>query len=85
MKRNMELIRKILIRLESGIVNSTPNGVHIRGIPEYTKMEVDYHLRLLSDPAYIEMISDGRDGRVIRRVWITKKGRDYLKSLIGQA
>lgn len=61
MKRNWEIIREILIRLES---SETPNSVvDARSVDGYPEQEVAYNIRLLGEGGYIQAnIAESCDG-----------------------
>ena len=72
MERNLDLIRDILLALESRSTYSTPEKIAIEG---YTHEEVDYHCRLLTDAGYIISTSGGYNCFPIR---MTDSGHDFL-------
>ena len=65
MIRNWEIIREILLRLEStGTPNANVNANSFDGLPE---QEVAYNMRLLGEAGYIEariMSSSSGDGKI---------------------
>lgn len=65
MIRNWEIIREILLRLES---TNTPNAnVNANSFDELPEQEVAYNMRLLSEAGYIEAIiknSTSGDGKI---------------------
>ena len=77
MKRDAELVRKILLAVEN-----LPDGQFLSQMdfPEYAPGLVAYHILLLIDADYLKVIlSAGLDGvRDIKVRELTWKGHDYL-------
>lgn len=84
MTRNWEIIREILLRLEStNTPNANVNANSFDGLPE---QEVAYNMRLLSEAGYIEariMSSSSGNGKInaalARR--LTNAGHDLLDTI----
>jgi hypothetical protein len=76
MKRDMDLIREILLLAESDGDHKTTN--------DYTEEQIAYHVQLLIDAGLIEgkVISQNRDGRQIPSGYfitrLTMAGHDFL-------
>jgi hypothetical protein len=78
MKRNMELGRKILLKVEEKEDFSTPITPSVVG---FTKQEVVYHIKLLHQASLIEAqdwSSDNGDNWVVTS--LTSIGHDFLDS-----
>lgn len=73
MKRDMELGRRILLALEEKEDFSTPI---IPEIPEHTKLEVVYHIKLLNQAGLIEAMDWSGDEWVATT--LTSIGHDFL-------
>ncbi|RLI51233.1 MAG: hypothetical protein DRP09_19445 [Candidatus Thorarchaeota archaeon] len=78
MKRDMELIRKILLQIEKAPYQHTNDTVNLE-IEESTNDKINYHVLLLAEAELIEAISFSGDDRVIcfptRLTW---KGHEFL-------
>ncbi len=84
MVRNWDIIREILLQLESA---QTPN-VHLNAsaVSAYPEQEVAYNMRLLSEAGYIEariIKSSTGDGRIAAAVAMrmTNAGHDLLDTI----
>ncbi len=80
MKRDMELVREVLIRVESG-------EIHLQNILEikpYTEEQVQYHIKYLYKAGYIEgATKDSRGVKTLRHISVhdlTEKGHDFLSA-----
>lgn len=84
MTRNWEIIREILLRLES---TNTPNAnVNANSFDESPEQEVAYNMRLLSEAGYIEariMSSSSGDGKInaALALRLTNAGHDLLDTI----
>jgi len=78
MKRDMDLIRKILLYIEENIYPHNPGEVKIEGSSQY---EVAYHLKLLDDAGLIfaNDVSDssGPDFIVLGLTW---QGHEFIEA-----
>lgn len=78
MKRDMDLVRKILFCIEDF---STADEWLPVEIPEYNNSVISYHLKLLNEAGLIEAInlsdSDGIDWRAGSLTW---KGHEFLEA-----
>ena len=83
MKRNLDLIREILLRIESNEQNATLSSSSFHDLNE-NKDLIDYHLYLLADAGYIEYLEVPIIGNYYPQIivqWITNDGCDYLDSI----
>lgn len=84
MTRNWDLIREILLCLES---SSTPTTViSAKDLPNYSEQEVAYNIRLLKEAGYIEaniQDSNSLDRRILLAIArrLTNKGHDLLDTI----
>jgi hypothetical protein len=87
MKRNLDLIRKILIDVEGGGYASDPTGgaSRIGDLPIGGDTDHDvitYHLLLLEEAGYVRVRSDDDDdddrSKLVRLTW---QGHDYLDKI----
>jgi hypothetical protein len=84
MIRNWEIIREILLRLEStNTPNANVNANSFDGLPE---QEVAYNMRLLSEAGYIEariLSSSSGDGKInaALALRLTNAGHDLLDTI----
>ena len=85
MRRDMTLIRELLLKLEG--LPEAPGGVHqlVAGENEmvvegYSTAQVDYHLRLIEEAGFLRTFSSGLDGRILfdRLTW---DGHDFVDSV----
>ena len=77
MKRDMELVRKILFAVE----NSQEEGIENFKIESFSREQIIYHIQLLSDAELIEGTLVGSDNAGILRYGIdrmTWAGHDFL-------
>lgn len=80
MKRDMELIRKILLDVEaSECLLTGSRGVQIT-IDSIAQAVVDYHVRLLADGGYILGLSSGRQDVPLVQ-GLTWKGHDFVDAM----
>lgn len=83
MKRNLDLIREILLRIESNEQNATLSSSSFHDLNENNDV-IDYHLYLLADAGYIEYLEVPIIGHYYPQIivqWITNDGCDYLDSI----
>lgn len=84
MVKNWDIIREILLRLES---SSTPNvALDANGIPGYSEQEVAYNMRLLSEAGYIKaniLESSSGDGHIAAALArrLTNSGHELLDTI----
>lgn len=84
MTRNWEIIREVLLRLESiNTPNAYVNANSFDGLPE---QEVAYNMRLLSEAGYIDariMASSSGDGKInaALAIRLTNAGHDLLDTM----
>ncbi|HIE02322.1 MAG TPA: DUF2513 domain-containing protein [Thiotrichaceae bacterium] len=82
MKKNWEIIRTILIRLED---SDTPNTViNAKDVSEYSEQEVAYNMRLLNEGEFIEAkILESKNGSglisIALATRLTNKGHELLE------
>ena len=83
MKRDMDLVRKILLQLEKECdatgIRLAPSPVHTT-VKGYSEREIFYHLRLLSDANLIKLENEsgyGCDVAFAKR--LTWKGHEFLE------
>jgi len=80
MKRDMDLIRKILLEVESDVHGFAPQKIEI---DNYTQEEIGYHIHLLGEAGLAEVInmtfdqSDSPSARVLNLTW---DGHEFLDS-----
>ncbi|KVQ69935.1 DUF2513 domain-containing protein [Burkholderia territorii] len=85
MKRDMDLIRELMLKLEAlpmrmgGIVVIAPDAEEIR-VDGYSPEEVFYHLGLIKEASLINSAGSGRMGR-IQFAGLTWAGHDFLDSV----
>ena len=76
MKRDMDLVRKILLEIEKHPYTGGWIDVHLE---EYTSEEVVYHLKLLAEAALIEAHDvSSHSGMDLRPVRLTWEGHEFL-------
>jgi hypothetical protein len=78
MKRDLQLIRKILLEIED-----KSDGHSIVSLPEtrkeYTNDQIQYHLKLLSDAGYIEAKdASASNDLVIFPITLTWEGHEFI-------
>lgn len=79
MKRDPELIRQILIRIEETSDGMRCGNMEFEGFEENT---VTYHCRLLSDAGFIKAInSDSNKGIFCKPQRLTMEGHDLLDTI----
>ncbi len=80
MKRNMTLIRKILLKVEQ---NANPNKAIIVSIAGHSDVEVSYHLKLLDQAGLIRaLVITGGEGFQQWSVFhLTWQGHDFLDTI----
>lgn len=84
MKRDWEVIREILTRLEE---SQTPNAsLTLKGFPERDEQLVGYQLMLLKDAGCVECVihsSNAGDGRILAAMIkrLTNSGHDLLQTI----
>ena len=76
MQRDIDLIRKILLEVEK---KDTPTGWIDIEIDGYSKEQIAYHVKLLSEAGYLEAkdltTKDGFDWKPVSLTWL---GHDFL-------
>lgn len=76
MKRDMELVRKILLTIEEETPNDFGGITRIEGYEDFV---AGYHAKLLKDAGYIEgAISEHSDGITWIATGLTWKGHEFL-------
>lgn len=81
MKRDMELVRKILFAIEKQYVDTAINNLKIEG---YSTEEIAYHCKILYEAELIsEYEARYADGRIFRYFVgpLTWEGHDYLDKI----
>jgi hypothetical protein len=82
MKRDLDLVRELLLYFESKPTDEHEDEVEVEG---FTKIEVDYHLLLLEDAGLLRcerLVSSSTPSRVIRVLpfSLTWKGHEFLEA-----
>src|SRR6185436_9482998 len=77
MKRDMDLVRKILLALEAHPHGCVPVDCTITG---YDEMVIHYHVWLMEQGGLLAGVQHGA-GVVAWPVWITPKGRTFLDAV----
>ena len=82
MKRDLDLIRELLLHFESKPNCEHEDAVEVDG---YTKLEVEYHLLLLDDAGLLQcerLVSSSTPSRVIRVLpfGLTWSGHEFLEA-----
>lgn len=83
MKRNLDLIRNILLRIETNEKNATLSSSDFADL-EPDQNIVDYQLYLLEDAGYIDAYEVNTIGRYYPQYlvkWLTNDGCDYVDSI----
>ncbi len=83
MKRNLDLIRNILLRIETNEKNATLSSSDFADL-EPDQNIVDYHLYLLADAGYIDADEVNTIGHYYPQYlvkWLTNDGCDYVDSI----
>lgn len=81
MKRNMELIREILMKVEE---IPTPSNFDLIEIPGHEQEEISYHVKLLGDAGLLDVYDRrtlGPDGYRYAPMALTNAGHDLLDSM----
>ena len=81
MKRDMELIRKILLHVEA---IPTPYNFNLVDVPGHEQEEISYHVKLLGDAGYMEvhdLLAFGPNGYRYAPKALTNAGHDLLDSM----
>lgn len=81
MKRDLDLIRKILLKLEEAPFEHGWVDLEVEG---YSPEQVSYHVKLLADKGLIEAIdlsTHDTDWPDWRPKWLTAHGHDFLDSI----
>jgi len=81
MKRDMDLVRSVLQRVESC---NDPSGLHEQlDIEGYSQNEISYHIKLLNDARLLDAIDISEMGRDGFRWWpgsLTWDGQEFLNA-----
>ncbi|WP_064606876.1 DUF2513 domain-containing protein [Streptobacillus moniliformis] len=72
MKLNLDLVRKILLYIEENGNDERGINVEIKG---YTRLEIDYHICVLSEGNYLLLYEDKTPKRR------TMKGHSYIENI----
>jgi len=85
MKRDMELVRKILLFLEDDkreYYDGEDSRYSLICIEGYSEEEIDYHLEIMRGGDIIQGELPGGDGRIITHsgVGLNWKGHDFIKT-----
>ena len=78
MKRDMDLIRNILLEVEA---RPTVTGIDLVEIPGHEQDEISYHVKLLSDAGFLEahdLRTMAPDGFRYAPTALTNAGHDFL-------
>jgi hypothetical protein len=76
MKRDFDLIRKILLTVENRSHEEQGNPIKIEG---YTEEEISYNVKLLHEAGYVNAIdASNMDGLCWRPSSLTWRGHDFL-------
>lgn len=81
MKRNMELIREILMKVEE---IPTPSNFDLIEIPGHEQEEISYHVKLLGDAGFLDVYdlrTLGPNGYKYAPIALTNAGHDLLDSM----
>lgn len=84
MRRDMDLIRELMLKLEGldlrpgAIMHFMPDDDEVR-IPGYSAEEIQYHARLLTEAGLIEPGRGAMEGFILRA--LTWSGHDFLDSV----
>ena len=80
MKRDLDLVREILLFLEE---NDSPcKGTHYIQIPEKTHTEIAYHIRLMIGAGFVTAKdSSTNDEQSYVIIMLTNKGHDYIDKI----
>lgn len=80
MQLNLDLVRELLLYIEEN--GDGKQGIYDISIKGYTKNEISYHLKLISEIGYIEymkVISMNNEEIVPKR--LTMKGHSYIENI----
>ncbi len=78
MKRDMELVRKILIQVEDASFNQ--GWVDLK-LPDYADELISYHVMLLHQAGLLEGLDlSTMDGREWKPKWLTWEGQEFLEA-----
>lgn len=78
MKRDMDLIRQILLELEAMPWPKTPRTLKVS---EYDQEEVNYHLLLMAEAGLLKLKGEEKPGGVTAQPWrLTWKGHEFLET-----
>ena len=84
-KKDTELCRKILLRIEDKLINNRPNGPSDYEFEEFHPSMVDFNIRQLHDEKFLYaknmLQSNGRHGLKCRPIFLREKGLDFLNSV----
>ncbi|MCY3807944.1 MAG: DUF2513 domain-containing protein [Gemmatimonadetes bacterium] len=81
MKRDMDLMRKILLAVEA---RPNPQSFDLVEIPGHQQEEVSYHVKLLGDAGYLDVYDRralGPDGYRYAPSDLTNAGHDFLDGI----
>ena len=85
MKRDMDLIREILLQVEA---RPTVTGIDLVEIPGHEQEEISYHVKLLADAGFLEahdLRTMARDGFRYAPSALTNAGHDFLDAARNKA
>jgi hypothetical protein len=88
MKRDMDLIRKIILDIEEQPLEKYGMGAaSINEIEGYSKAEIMYHIRLLIEAGFVSAIdvSSHGDGLAYTRPRLTWQGYEFLEAIRNDA
>ena len=78
MKRDMDLIREILLKVEA---RPTVTGIDLVEVPGHEQEEISYHVKLLADAGFLEaydLRTMAPDGFRFAPTALTNAGHDFL-------
>ena len=78
MKRDMDLIREILLQVKA---RPTAQSIDLVELPGHEQEEISYHVKLLADAGYLEahdLRTMGPDGFRFAPSALTNEGHDFL-------
>ena len=83
-KKDTELCRKILLRLEDKLINNRPNGPSDYEFEEFHPSMVDFNVRFLHDKKFLfaknMLRPNGRHGLKCWPICLREKGLDFISS-----
>lgn len=85
MKRDMDLIRKILLAVEA---RTNPLSFDLVEIPGHEQEEISYHVKLLGDAGYLDVYDRrtlGPEGYRFAPSNLTNAGHDFLDGIRSKA